>query len=138
MNVLGGNAESARKRFAHFREVRAELWFLSDDNRVDVFDREMLFVEQFSRVFQKEQTVRAFPLRIGIRKMRSNIAESRRAEQRIAHRMRQHIAVRVSDRPFVKRQLDTADDESAPFREPMEVISNAAAHAHDFWRSCSR
>jgi hypothetical protein len=138
MNVIGGNAERARKRFAHFREVRPELWFFRDDDRVDVFNREMLFVKQSSRVFEEKQAVRAFPLWIGIRKMRSNIAESSGAEQRIAHGMRQHIAIRVSDRSFVKGQLDPTNNQFSPFREAMEVISNAAAHAHGFWRSCSR
>ena len=47
--------------------------------------------------------------------MRSDIAESRRAEQRIANRMGQCVSVGVSHRAQMKREFDAAEDELAAF-----------------------
>ncbi len=70
--------------------------------------------------------------------MRADIAESRRSQQRVAHRMRQHISVRMPHRPFIERQLNPADDQLPPFRQPVQVVPDAAAHAHAFARSRSK
>src|SRR6476646_1395704 len=138
MNVIDGDAQSAGEGFAHFRKVRTQLRLFQDDDGIDVLDGEVFFVEQFLGVLEKKKTVRAFPFWIGVRKMRADIAETSGAEHRVTERMRQNVAVGVSDGTFVKRKFDSADDQLAPFREPMKIVTNAAAHAHVFWRSCSR
>jgi hypothetical protein len=130
MNVLDGNAERTGKRFAHFRKVRPQLWLFQDDDGVDVLDRETLFVEQFPRMLQKTQAVRAFPFRIGVREMCTNVSKTSGAKQRIAKRMREYISVGMSYGAFIKRELDPADDQFASFRETMKIVPNAAAHAH--------
>src|SRR5690348_1020010 len=79
-------------------------------------------------MFQEEQAVRAFPLRIGVWKMRADIAESRCAQQRIAKRMREHVAIRMSYRSFVKGQFDAADDEGSTLFETMQVVANTGSH----------
>jgi hypothetical protein len=42
--------------------------------------------------------------------MRSNVAKPRGAKQGVTHRMRQNIAVGVSNRSFVEGKLDSADN----------------------------
>jgi abortive infection bacteriophage resistance protein len=62
--------------------------------------------------------------------MRPNIAETRGAEQSVTERMRQYISVGMSDRSFIKRKFDAADDQLAAFLETVKIVANAAAHAH--------
>ena len=62
--------------------------------------------------------------------MRADIAEPAGAEQRVHKRMRQNIAIGMSDGAFVKWQFDSADNQLASFRQPMKIVTNAAAHAH--------
>src|SRR6266567_6306206 len=89
----------------------------------------MLLVQQLLGVLQKEQAVCALPLRIRIRKMRADISQARRAQQRVAERVRQHVAVRMPDGTFVKRQLDASDDKLASFRQPVQVVTDARPHS---------
>jgi hypothetical protein len=62
--------------------------------------------------------------------MRADIAETRRAKQRVAQRVRQNISVGMSNRPFIERNLNSADHQLSAFRETMKIVANAAAHAH--------
>lgn len=109
-NLFSGNAEGASKSFAHFREMLAEFGFFENDDRIDILNHEVLPAKQFSSVFQEEQAVRAFPLRIRIRKQLADIAEPSRAKQRIAYRVSENVAVGMANRAFVKRKFDAADD----------------------------
>ena len=61
-------------------------------------------------MLQEQQTVRAFPLRVGVRKVRANVAEAGRAEKRIAQSVRQNIAVRMANRSLIERHVDPAND----------------------------
>jgi hypothetical protein len=70
--------------------------------------------------------------------MRADISESRGSKQRIAKRMGQNIAIGMADRTFIERQLNYAYDQLPPRLDPMQVVSDAAAHAHFFCRPCSR
>src|SRR5580704_7753784 len=97
-----------------------------------MLDHKMFFVEQFSRMFQEEQAVRTLPFRIGVGKVRANVAQPGSAEQRITESMRQNVAVGVSDRSFVKRECDPANNQLAAFRETVQIVANAAARAHAF------
>src|SRR5260221_4793856 len=115
--------------------MRAEFWAFQDDNGVHVFDGEMFFVEKFTGVFEKLQAVRALPLGIGVREMRADVAKPSGAQQRVAERVGDHVPVGVADGALVERDFDATDDELAPFGEAMQVVANAAAHAHAFFCS---
>src|SRR5205807_10401063 len=103
-----------------------------------MLDRKVFLREQLLGVLQKEQAVRAFPFRIAVREMCADVAESRRAEQSVAERVGEHVAVGMADGPLVERQLDAADHELSPFRQPMQIVANATARAHAFCVSQSR
>src|SRR5258707_337667 len=75
-------------------------------------------------MLQKNQTVRALPLRIRIRKMRPDISQPGGPEQRIAKRMCQHISIRMPHRPFVKRQLNPANNQLPPPLHPNHFLPN--------------
>src|SRR6267143_1951882 len=94
-------------------------------NRIDMLDRKMFLIQQLSCMFQEDHAVRALPLCIRVRKMRPDIAKPRRAQQGIAKSMRQHVAIRVPHRSFVKRQLNPANDEFPPLRQAMQVITDS-------------
>src|SRR5260221_14739965 len=113
--------------------MRAEFWAFQDDNGVHVFDGEMFFVEKFTGVFKKLQAVRALPLGIGVREMCADVAKPSGAQQRVAERVRDYIAIGMAYGAFVERDFDAADDELAPFGEAMQVVPNAAARAHAFF-----
>ena len=52
------------------------------------------------------QTVRAFPLRVGVGEVRADVAEARGAEKRVAERVGEHVAIGVADRTFVERDFE--------------------------------
>jgi len=88
-------------------------------------------------MLQKNHAVRALPLRIRIRKMRPDISQPRRPQQRIAHRMRQHVPIRMPHRPFAERHFNPADNQFPAAFQPVQVVSDSAARAHVFCRSRS-
>src|SRR6266436_6596706 len=51
--------------------------------------------------------------------------------------MRQHVPVRMPRRAFIKWEFDSANNQFPSGLQSMQVVSNAAAHAHFFCRSRS-
>src|SRR6266568_2419204 len=137
MNFFRANAQRLCQRLAHLREVRSQLGLFRNHHRIDVLDREMLFIQQLFCMFQEEHAVRALPLWIGVRKIRSDVAEPRRTQQRIAKRMRQHVPVRVPHRSFVKRQLNPPNDERPPLFQPVQIIPNSSSDRSRYRNSSS-
>src|SRR5258706_9075366 len=117
--------------------MRAELWLFGDDHCVQMRYMELFFSEKFARMFQKSQAGDVFPLRIGVRKMCADVAESRGAEQRVANCVGQRVAVGVSHWAFVKWHFDSAEDEFASFREAMKIVADSCAR-HRAARSSRR
>ena len=104
--------------------MRTQFWFFGDHGRIDVRDAEGMFDQQFTDALQKAQAGSALPFRVGIWEMRADVAESGRAEQRVADRVCQRIAIGVSHGAQMKWEFDTAEDELAAFGEAMKIVSN--------------
>jgi hypothetical protein len=138
MNAVRRDTKSLRQCLAHFRKVRPQLRSLEDHYRIDMLNRKFLFAKQSRRMLQELHAVSAFPLWIGIRKMRANITQPRRAEKRVAKRMRHNIPVRMSRRPFVKKHFESTDNQFPSRFQAVQVVPDAAAHAHFLLRSRSR
>jgi len=138
VNAVGSDAERFGEDFAHFGKVRAEFGTLENDDGVNVFDDETLGVEESAGVLEKDETVGAFPLGIGVGEMRADVAEARGTEQGVAKSVSEDVAIGMTNRTFVEGDLDTADDELPTFREAMKIVADAAAGGHDFlgspWR----
>jgi hypothetical protein len=64
--------------------------------------------------------------------MRPDIPKPGRTKKRIAKRVRQHIAIRMTNRAFLERQLNPSNNQFPPSFQPMQIVPNAAAHAHFF------
>src|SRR5712692_10563311 len=122
MNLVRADAQRPRQRLAHLWKMRPELWLLHNHHGIDVFNRELLLIQQLLRMLQKEHAVRALPLRIAVRKMCSDIAKPCGPQQRIAHRMRQHIPIRMSHRPLIERQFNPANNKRPPLFKPVQVV----------------
>ena len=118
--------------------MRAKLGAFQNHHSIDVLDNEMLFVQEFSGVLEKQQAVRALPLGIAVRKVRADVAEPRSPQQRIAKRVCHHVAVRMPHWALLVRHFNSPDDQLAPFGQAMQVIANAAAVAHAFFCSAWR
>jgi len=69
------------------------------------------------------------------RKVNADIAEPRRAKDRIHDGVEQDIGVRMTIEPVRRRYLNTAENQSAPFGEAMHVIADPGASQVD---ACSR
>ena len=105
--------------------MRPQFWFFGDHGRIDVSDAEGMFDQQFTDALQKAQAGNALPFRVGVREMRADVTEAGRAEQRVANRMGQRVAVGVSHRAQMKLDFDTAQDELAAFGEAMQIVSDS-------------
>ena len=68
-----------------------------------------------------------------IREMPPDVAQRRRAEQRIADRVQQHIRVRMSEQAFFVRDLHPADDQLAAFHQLMHVVALTDPHGYFPW-----
>ena len=87
--------------------------------------------EQARDVAQQLAAVDAVVLRVAVGKMPADVAQRRRAEQRVADRVQQHVGVAVAREALVVRNLDAADHEPAPGDEGMHVETLAdAKHVH--------
>ena len=107
--------------------MRAKFRFLGNDHRIDVRNAKMAFNEQLAHALQKSQACGILPLRVGVWKMRANVAQPRGTQERIANGMRQCIAVGMPYWALVEWELDSAEDEFAAFSEAMQVVSDSRA-----------
>src|SRR5450432_1470365 len=127
MNFFRGNTQGAGEGFAHLRKMRAKFGLFGDDHGVYMLNGKGLFLQELSGVLQEHHAVSALPLRIGIGEVRSDVAEASGAKESVAQGVSQNIAVGMTDRAFVERKLDAANNELAPRLQPMQIVSNAAA-----------
>src|ERR1700690_3743856 len=98
-----------------------------------MFNRQALFIEQFASTFQKDQTIRALPFWVCGGKVGANVSEPRCAEERIAHRVGNHVSIGMAYGTLVKRNFDAADDQFAALGKTMQVIPDSAEITHDFF-----
>ena len=138
MNAACRDTKSLRQCLAHPRKMWPQFRSFEYHYRIDMLNRKFLLAQQPRRMLQKLHAISAFPLWIGIRKMRANIAQPCRAKKRVAERMRHNISVRMSNRTLVKRHFDPPDNQFPSRFQPVQVVPDAAAHAHFLLRSRSR
>src|SRR5260370_21669782 len=117
--------------------MRAQLRFFGDEDRSHVRYAELAFSQQMADALQKSQARHILPFRIGIREMRADVAQASRAEQRVANRVCQRIAVGVSHGSFVERNFDAAEYKFAAFRKAVKIMSDPRA-SHGDARSSRR
>ena len=91
--------------------VRADLGALADHCAVEISDSKPSGSDSVDRFGEKGGRIRALPAWICIGKQLTDIWLPDRAEQRISHRMKQRVPIRVTDRASIMLDDDTAQDE---------------------------
>ena len=114
-DVFAGNLQNADERGADCRKMRAEFGPLANHDHVNVHHAHVAACEQRASVFDELQACRAFPFRVGIRKMRADIAKTTRTKDRIAKSVTEHITIRMSHGAFVERNFDSCEDQFSTF-----------------------
>ena len=108
-----------------YSEIARNMAALVSEDRYVIPIRSFLSAWYWYR--KEHQTRYAAPFLIRIRKMRSDVAHSGGAEQRIANRMAQNISIGMANRTFFKGDFDAANHEFAFLREPVKVVADSGA-----------
>ena len=77
---------------------------------------------------EQRDAVRALPFRIGIGKMLADIARRGRAENRIGHRVAQHVGIRMAGEPGLVRNLHAANDERPARLQAVQIVAGTDSH----------
>src|SRR5687768_3752184 len=101
---------------------------LGDDGRIDVYYPVAVAGQQRRHLAQQSPAVDALVTRIAVGEMRTDIAQRRGAEQRVAQRMDQHVGVGVPGQSLVVRDLDAADDQLSSGYQRVRIKSLPDPH----------
>ncbi len=126
-DLIRAHAHRARKIGLHRRDVGRKFGFLGNDHRIHIVDPATGLPDPVGAFPDDDQAVHVFALGIAGWVELPNIAQRQRAEQRISHRVRQHIGVAVPGQPAFMRHRHTADDAFPVRRERMHVNPNPNA-----------
>ena len=80
-------------------------------------------LQESRHLLQKQQAGKVGIHGTVIRKVLTDIAQSRRSEQRIDHGMQQGISIGMTGQPFFVRNPDAAQNERSAIRPRMHVVS---------------
>ena len=118
-----GHAKKPGEAFADRADPAGESRTFADDGGVHVDDavaggRDLRHCggEQF-------RGIGVLPLRVAVGEVRADVAERRRAEERIYQGMDQRVGVGMAGEAVLPGELDAAEDEPAPGREPVRVVA---------------
>src|SRR5690606_25764217 len=116
---------------AHGLDVRCHLWRLSDDGGVDIPHLPALGLNQLEHMAQQHPAIGALELRIGVRKVLADIAQRHRAEQCIAERMQQHVAIGMRQQAALMWNPHAAERDEVALAEAMHVVTVADTHSQN-------
>ena len=115
------------ENFLHLRNVRRHLRRLGDDHRVHVIDASARLAHALGAFAHDDHAVHVLELHVAGRVILPDVAERRRAQQRVGDGMRQHVGVAVAFQTDLVRDFHAADDALAARGKPMHVDSNSNA-----------
>ena len=111
-DASAADAHDRRKTLADQLDVRSETRAFADDRRVDIADRIARAADLLDDRLQQLRRIGVLPARVRVGKVRADVAEGRRAEERVDDRVDQHVRVTVSLEPRLARELDAAEDKA--------------------------
>lgn len=111
-------------------DVRAEAWFFADQSGVDVGDGESGGGDLGSNRSEQGGRVCAEPFRVGVGKMRTDVAEGGGAEEGIDDGVKEDICIGVAGEAGGVRDQDSAEKERAGKIEAVGIVAVADAEAH--------
>ena len=120
--------EVGREVRAHRRHVRRDFRRLRDQRDVEIADVKAASGGERRDVAEQHPAVGVLPARIGIGKVRSDVAQRERAEDGVAHGVQQDIGVGVAVEAALVRNDHAAQHEPAAGDERMDVEPVADAH----------
>ena len=112
--------------------MRRQLRRLRDHGAVDVLDREAGSLDACGALAQQHAAVGALERRVRVGEVAADVAERRRAEQRVGDRVQQHVRVRVAEQAAFVRNRHAADDEGAPLDELVHVVALSDSEIHAY------
>ena len=101
--------------------MRGHLRFLDQYKTVNIADMITAFPHHVRNCFQDDLRVYTFPLGVRIREPVSQIPQCQSTEDRFCHRMCQRVCVTVSQKSFLKRDLNTAEYQFPSFSKTMNI-----------------
>src|SRR5579884_134413 len=129
---IHGQFQGSRQGLADRSAVILQLGALQDYGGIDVGDVESLLADELGGVGQKPHAIGALPLRIGIGKMHSDIAQGGGAQQGVGDGVRENIGVGVALQPELAGDYDAAQDERPAGRDAVHIPAEASAQlAHE-------
>src|SRR3954470_1899342 len=114
---IGGDVRS--NGFAMLAESRS----FGQYGQVDVYHCIALSLQQRLHVTHELTTVRAAPLRIGVREMHADVAESNSTKQRVAQCMQHHVPIRMRPNAVRMRNSHSTQSHELACLESVNVIA---------------
>ena len=105
--------------------MRRELRLLDHERAVDVDDAEPRVGDERDNLREQRHRVGVAPALVGVGKVLTDIAEPRRAEQRVGDGVREDVRVGVARETELVLDLDPSEDETTARGEAMRVVADA-------------
>src|SRR5690554_4275947 len=99
----------ATKHLLHLWNVGVDFGLLETDGGVQITHFITLAAQQRQGFLQEYFAVDALELRIGVGKMKANVPKVGGAQQGVAQGVNEYVAVRMTNRTLVKRNLNAAN-----------------------------
>jgi len=114
----------------HRFHVRPHARRLRDDGTIKVRNTQPALRQDITHTPKQDAAVDTAVLVFRVRKVPTDVTESRRSEQRIAHGMHQHVAVRMGLEALLMINADAAYGDLTAFAESMGI--KTVTNTHDF------
>ena len=112
--------------------MRRDLGLLTSDGAVGVDKFEAKAAHMFHDACEQQQRVGTLIGRIGVGKKLPDIPGTSSAQDGICQGMSQDVGIGMTEQPFIVRNIDPADNTSAPFHQTMDIVavSDAKLRGH--------
>src|SRR5687767_13682213 len=114
-----------RDTLAHFFYVRAKFRYFQANYRININNPKSLFLHHSHGFGEKNKTVCIAPAFVLIGKMRADVAERERAQNRVRYRVSQSVGVGMPDRAEFRFDFYAAQIERSACFQAVNVISEA-------------
>lgn len=134
-DLLRVDPERAGDIAPHLRAVGRDLRRLRDERRVDVHHLHTALRELLRHPLKQQDARHVQQRRVAVWKERPDIRKPRRAEQRVHHRVHEHIRVGMPVEPAVIVDMYAAENQRPPRHEPVYVVAVSDAQVCHAFRS---
>src|SRR5947207_8277258 len=126
-HLAGADSQGCSNLLLHARNVRGKLRALESDSRVEVHNHPASPAEKLPDVAKKQQARGVVPLGRSVGEMAADVAQSRRAQQRVTDGVGQAVAVRMAEGTFGERNPHAAQNEFSSDFETVHGVADAGA-----------